>query len=52
MWNPQEGASPKETLAYRVWTLLRIDLDAELPDEQFLDVLADIGLIQIITKPS
>lgn len=49
MWKSEE--QPKEALAYRVWTLLRENVDPSLPDDQFLQKLADMGLIEIITKP-
>ena len=50
MWKSED--KPKEALAYRVWTLLREEVDASLPDDQFLQRLADIELISIISKPS
>lgn len=49
MWKSEE--QPKEALAYRVWTLLREDVDASLPDDKFLERLAELELIQIISKP-
>lgn len=49
MWK-SEG-STKEALAYRVWTLLREDVDPKLADDKFLLRLADIGLIKVISKP-
>lgn len=49
MW--KEGEQPKETLSYRVWTYLRASIDPKLPDDEFLERLAELELVEIISKP-
>lgn len=50
MWKSED--KPKEALSYRVWTIFRKDVDPQMPDDQFLQRLAELNLIKIISKPS
>lgn len=46
MWSEPENI--KASIAYRAWTLSRIFIDEDLPDDEFVRTCAAAGLLAIV----